>query len=821
MASLPSKVNLGVAVYIKNPFHGETDLKRLDQQNGFYYNFCRMLFPITRDMEEKMDIKIDHPNLFTEKLQNGINLFAGAGFSKLPDKDGKELPDASLLCEEICEVFSLESSYENDLERVSNVVNRRAKQQFQDFLRKKYTVTTYNSLYDALNLINIHSFITTNIDNIIQCVMDNSEKYSLYNIVEYGAAKRGKNIIPFIPLHGNVKDLASNLYFGKSELANVDNDNRELFNVMHTKLLEAPTLFIGYGFHDNAVERTISKLLEDGAKEIWILCRPGSKNIPYFRDLGCYVIEGTTEDLLSWIKNTIKGTPTAPTIVGKAFESIKQYYIPTRNEIETISSTEYFTNGLTHWYCILSGYPYETKSVNAIYEASLGNKNVIAIGIPFSGKTTIMMQLAAKMDSPLKLVIPKIALEEAQRIINVLNGTPAVVYIDDCCEDVSIANLFMKIDSIRVVGFADDYAFESSKHIFDSEYQRIEVGELEIDEAQKVYEKIPASLRHPVFKYKQNKDEKFSMLEMLNNNVQGVLTEKRINELLQRIKSTSATAFEVVALTSYLVSNKSTLNTDVLCSYYNTTDYIFLHKIIDTVSGFLKEIEVDISPDMDDQDFYSLRSHLFADLTKKVLMKSYKATFASVVHRFILNVSPYRIYRYNVFKRYAFDARFFKELFSSEAHDLYAHILRYDESIYTLQQWALYKAYLGDYAGAFADIDRAISINKYNFSVKNSRAIILFEANKNKKSKLAEDGLTEAMTILQECYYSDKRKVYHAQKYAEFALYLSENWDNHEYLPQAAEWLDTIIKAKDTTSCRSINLLSDVKKQLRVRSIKS
>ena len=761
-----------------------------------------------------MGLKIDQPNMFKEKLHNGINLFTGAGFSKLPNSDGYVLPDARSLCEEICELFSLESNYDNDLEKVSNVVNRRAKQQFQEFLRKKYTVTSYNSLYDALNLISINAFITTNIDNIIQCVMDNSERYSLHNIIEYGAAKKGKHVIPFIPLHGNVKDLSSNLYFGKSELANVDNDNRELFNVMHSKLLEAPTLFVGYGFHDNAVERTISKLLDDGAKEIWILCRPGNKNITYFRDLGCYVIEGTTSELLEWIKDTIQDELSLPTI-NKSIESLKQYCIPTRNEIETISSTEYFTNGLTHWYCILSGYPYETKSVNAIYEASLSNKNVVAIGIPFSGKTTILMQLAAKMDVLHKFVISKISLGEAQRIINVLKGTPAVIFIDDCCEDVHIANLFMACSNIRVIGFTDDYAYESSKHIFEFDYKRIDVGELEIDEAQQIYERIPESLRFPVFKYKRDKDEKYSMLEMLNDNVQGVLTEGRVTELLHRVKSTSQSAFEVIAMTAYLVSNKSTLNTDVLCAYYNTTDYDTLQKIIITVSGLLKEIDVDITPDSEDQDFYSLRSHLFADLTRSSLMKNYKADYSKIIRKFILNVSPYRIYCYNVFKRSAFDARFFKELFSSDAHELYEHILRYDDSIYTLQQWALYKSYLGDFAGAFADIDRAISINKNNFSIKNSRAIILFEANKQKKTKLAADGLTEAMTILQDCFYSDKRKVYHAQKYAEFAIYLSRYWDNHDYLLQAAEWLDTIIKAKETVSPRSKGLLKNVEKRIR------
>ena len=86
----------------------------------------------------------------------------------------------------------------------------------------------------------------------------------------------------------------------------MDSDNRELFDTMHAKLLEAPTLFWGYGFHDNAIERTITRIFEKKRQEIWIQCMPGSDNIEYFRDLGCYVIEGTTENLLLWIQKNCK-----------------------------------------------------------------------------------------------------------------------------------------------------------------------------------------------------------------------------------------------------------------------------------------------------------------------------------------------------------------------------------------------------------------------------------------------------------------------------------------------------------------------------------
>lgn len=768
-----------------------------------------------------MSIKIDKPELFKEMLKTGINLFTGAGFSKLPDSNGNVLPDAQNLCNEICKEFSVSKTYSDDLERLSNIINLRAKQQFQNYLRSKYTVSSYNCLYDNLNLIRINSFITTNIDNIVQCVMDRSSIYCLHNIVEYGAVKKSSHIIPFIPLHGNVKDLNSHLYFGKSELANVDDDNKELFHTMHSKLLEAPTLFWGYGFHDNAIERTISKLLEKNKHSIWIQCLPENKNIDYFRDLGCYIIEGTTEELLIWINENSK-TSQEPVGSLESIESIKDYLIPTRNQIETVSLEDYYVGGCTHWYCILSRYPYETKSVNALYENVLSNKNIIAIGIPFSGKTTTMMQLAAKVNADIKIIVSDISLTEAQRIINVLNSKDAFVFIDNCCDDANITKLFMKQPNLKVVGFSDDYAFESSKHLFEPiDYTRIEIGELEISEAQRIFENIPQILRKEKFSYKDTDEEKFSMLEMISKNVKGILTEERIKILLERLLDDSVEGFEIVSLAIYLVHNKSSLNTDVLCSFFNTTDYSRLTSLLSKAEGYLNEMNVELLPDQYDQNYYNIRSVLFAHLAFEVLINSFKTQFSEVIKKFTINVAPYKIYRYYIFKRSAYDARLFKLLFKGNAHILYEHISHFDESAYTLQQWALYKAYLGDYSGAFSDIDKAINISQNNFSIRNSRAIILFEANKTQKTKIAQERICEAMDILQQCFTSDKRKVYHAQKYAEYALFLAKEQNNTDYIKQAKDWLESIIKTKESTSIRTKQLLKEVKEIVECQSHKN
>ena len=170
-------------------------------------------------------IEIDNRNIFFEKLRTGINLFTGAGFSVLEDSNGRKLPTAKALGEELCTVFNVNAAYATDLEKLSSILKRNSKKEFQDYLRKRYMVSEYNNLYDAINKICISNIITTNIDNLIPTIMDQSKRYYLNTISYYGATKKDGLSIQYIPLHGDILDKESELYFGKFELCNVVADS--------------------------------------------------------------------------------------------------------------------------------------------------------------------------------------------------------------------------------------------------------------------------------------------------------------------------------------------------------------------------------------------------------------------------------------------------------------------------------------------------------------------------------------------------------------------------------------------------------------------
>lgn len=68
------------------------------------------------------------------------------------------------------------------------------------------------------------------------------------------------------------------------------------------------------------------------------------------------------------------------------------------------------------------------------------------------------------------------------------------------------------------------------------------------------------------------------------------------------------------------------------------------------------------------------------------------------------------------------------------------------------------------------------------------------------------------MEILSECYQSDKRKVYHAQKYTEFALLYKEIYKDDRYIEQAFNWLSDLIKNEDSMSRKTKYLFGQLKK---------
>ncbi len=759
-------------------------------------------------------VKIDNKNVFFQRLKNGINLFTGAGFSLLESPSGIILPKTSDLLAEICDKFSINKSYSDDIERVSSVLKRNHSTEFQAYLREKYKVTDYNTLYDTLNLINIKNVITTNIDNLIPLVMDNSKRYYLTNVNYYGSTKKDGQAINYIPLHGDVLLPNSDLVFGKFELCSADDRNKGLFSMMHGELLKYPTLFWGYGFHDGSVNKILDYVLENSKKEVWVQLMPDDSNIDYFRDLGVNVIVSNTEELLKYINDTLVDDLTNDTdsILTNTFWD--NYKIPTltSKSILVEPDTAFYENGKTSWYFVLSNIAYMTSWVEKIIDESLDskNKNVIIVGLPFSGKTTLLMQIACKYGSQVYYVNDLTEAKAKLICNNCVSEKQVTILVDNCAEDICAYKLLADYPNIRTIATSDDFLFESSSHLLEGTiYKKVFIDNISDTEAKRIFDKIPPIIKKSHFVYKKNSNDKYSFFELISNNVRNIITDNKVYDMLKRVKDANTEAFELILLTAYLSVFNSALTTDIIIKYFHESEYKKIKQKIQVVNTYVSEL---IAEDLVDQDYYSLRTALFANLTHSVALKYYIKEYGKTIFKFLKEVQPNFIYKYYVFKRKAYDSNLFYKLFDNNADKVYQIVYSNDPSAYTLQQWALYKAKCHRYEEAFIDINKAINLLPNNFSIKNSRAIILFEANKDKNYSEAQPYLEEAMGILSDCYHCDKRKEYHLNKYQEFAIYLKAKYNNGSYIHSAIEWARELCENENTRNDKVERWLSNLEK---------
>lgn len=84
--------------------------------------------------------------------------------------------------------------------------------------------------------------------------------------------------------------------------------------------------------------------------------------------------------------------------------------------------------------------------------------------------------------------------------------------------------------------------------------------------------------------------------------------------------------------------------------------------------------------------------------------------------------------------------------------------------------------------------------NNKQFSIRNSHAIILFDANYDIDSLEAEKQLDQSMDILSQCVNSDLRRTFHAITYADQAVKYYHKYGTEKaisYLKQAQSWLNS------------------------------
>lgn len=750
-------------------------------------------------------MKIELEATLVDTFKNGINLFTGAGFSVLAkDKTGKSLPLGLELKNELAEKFNQPNSL--DLAQLCTIIEAITPEKLKKYLTERFEVIEYDRKYDVLKTINIKSIFTTNIDNLIVKIFSNSEDHYLNDITNIGPSFSDRTAIDYIPLHGSILDQERKLIFTSIDLATTFNSEQSTWMYLRQKISKYPTIFVGYSLADASVIQALysneNKIKAHNTK--WILLyNDDPASVTYFKTLGFNIIRGSVKELLDYFQNlTIEAKYSEESIFNDPKVVFPHELIPERSAKLPVRPLKYFFLGAEpFWSDIYNNRIPQTSHYKETVDRILGNKNVIVLGIPASGKTTLLMQIAAQINfSGIKLICSNMTYEKAVLTTGRLNEDKALVFMDNFSDNIASFNHFSSFPNIKLIGFDRHYNYEIvSHHIDHNSFEFYDVTPLSPSDIQLLYSRIPDDIRKTKITRELREKIDPSIFDFINLNTTFPNINRRYKHVIIELEKNSVDLCDLLIMMCYVNACRTVVSFDMALGFLNDT--IETYQEVYACINKLEEIIIDYDGPFitDDQDYFTPRSSIISDA---ILNQVPQSTFRRVFIRFHKNVSPLSIPRFDIFKKYGYDSNFAKKAFPNwkDGKMFFESIFESDNSPFTLQQGALYLASKRKFQEAFNWIDEAILISKNKFfSIRNSHAIILFEANidSDDDGEDVRNSLDESMKILENCYGDDKRKLYHALTYSRQALkYFAKYGDEKSitYLKVSKKWLTEELK---------------------------
>lgn len=747
-------------------------------------------------------MKIDCKHSLEQAFKHGVNVFVGAGFSVLAkDKLGRDLPVGSKLCDELKSKFNFNKSCAISLPQLATMLEASAKAEFHQYLKERFTVSSYDPLYKNLSRINVKSYYTTNIDNLIPRIVNDDKSKYLNDQSENGPSTE-PTAINYLPLHGSVCSTVPKYVFDISSLANIYNNAPRVWSILSKELETHPTVFLGYSFNDSSVIQALTsqQTFKNAQKEIWVLLRDEDKDFAeYYKALGFHLIYGDIKDFLSYLGDFSKNDSSLTWDIERE-ELLKAYVVPrSLTELNVQRPIVDFLSGSSPQWCdILSNQLYKTHYFSIIQDSVYNPKrNTVIIGAPVSGKTTLMMQVANSVkDVGIKLFFKSITESKAEYLAKLIGNDKAVIFIDNLYDSIDALPFFMK-PNIKLICAERSHNYGIISHLLDPElYQVINVTLLNDYDLQGIFNMLPSSIRGITLRRETELGVygKDSIFEFIIRNVQINNIKDRYTSALKLLEEEDQDLAEFLILCAYMHSCRVPLSFEMAYNYFDNFNYQDVFSIRDDASDIIKDYIPQDGQDYGDMDYYYPRS---LHIAETIIAAASKSILRLVLCRFIDRVPRIMIPSYKIFRKYAFDKVLISRAFDSweEGKEFYEKAFLYDDrNPYVLQQGALYLAQKKQFEIAFEWIDMAISMtdNKY-FSIRNSHAIILFNANIDKIGEDARFELDKSMKILERCMNADARKRFHANTYGTQAIRYYERFRDDQakqYLSQAILWLN-------------------------------
>lgn len=755
-------------------------------------------------------MKIQNEELFKHHLSTGINLFLGAGFSLEASSMEKPLPIGDGLRLELLTHFSRDHSSKLNLAQLCQILSSTQKDELIGYFNTRFKVSEFNSAYKNLERVHIKSIFTTNIDDLVFNIFENSTKYFINDVILRGPAIAGSNAIDFIALHGSITHGDNKYDFSPVEISSsFERDKDKWFGYIN-RIQSTPTLYWGYRIEDAGVLQALAKETTSGRNkaEAWIVLRNDDVEIvEYYNSLGFQTIIADTVQLLNYIGQLkiYKEVGGSKSLVNKNF---KEYLLPSLSNVPVRSLSEFYLGAEPTWYDIFAGRIHQTEYISKAKNIIFGNKNLLLIGGAVTGKTTLLKQLATDLSANSAVLYTEEMTPEKATLLRRdidAEGKQVLIFIDNAADSSDAIKILEKSASIRIIGAERDYIYDSVSYKFTNKnFEILDVSGLSEVDIQSIQNKIPNDVRKKA--YKKPRDELIedgapTFFEFITAIITANSLTDRFIEALISFKETNPVNHDLLLVVCYLYTCRIPTSIDVATAFSrsHSLSAIEVFDRFSSMGSLLSDYEGALANS--NQAFYVPRSRTVAEV---VMHRISSTNLRNLLEVFLNEVSPTNISRYDIFKRSAYDAKLVGRAFPNweEGLEFYNRAFVNDSTYSLKQQGALYLASKKNYELAFTWIDEASSMtSKQNPTVRNTYSIILFDANYDKPTtQNIINTLDESMGILEKCYRDDSRKIYHAKVFAEQALKYSRKFPTlsnaRKYLATSEDWLTEELKVR-------------------------
>ncbi|MBZ9726888.1 SIR2 family protein [Mesorhizobium sp. CO1-1-11] len=724
----------------------------------------------------------DLTNILKNDLTNGVNLLVGAGFSKLAVAGPKraEVPTGNGLRDELVAAFDIKGGQALlPLPKLYSILMAGAKRDAViDHLTSRFQIKGFDDLYRNLENIKIKNVITTNIDDLFYNIFAGGRAY-VHDMIAHGPDRENDGAVNYLPIHGSVKHPERGYTFTAVDLASAYKSNISGHETLKFLLASAPTIIIGYSMEDPGVLSMFenSTSLARSTANRWYLTRTSDEGEhEYYRSLGLTPVIGGTKEFLELL-----GTM-APATVTSARKLRKLDGLPQVSEISAQGLESYFRGDAPKWYDMYFDRIPHLQRFAAVLDRAIGGKNSLLLGVNYSGKTTMLMQLATYLKKNTEtdiIFVDYLTAERANHLVG--SGAGGYLIVDNCCSSIDGFNIAARSGKFTIVAADREFNYDISiQHLDTKNFHIHNISSLDERDLATLYSAIPPAIRrNPLVVPRLNNNSKPFALEFVQQNISYVEGRNWQKRLIEDVKKINSELSNILIMNCFVYNCRGAISDELLCSFlgeYSQRPF----ELMAALRSYLTETAAYASAKglvaASRQDFYVPRSNLFAD---QVVKFAPDVDFSAMYRQFFRNVRSDVVPRWDNFRIAAYQVYYTKRVFPEwrDGKAFYDELFDRDQNYYDLQHAALYLSNKGQHKLAFSYIDDALQRSRNRvFSIRNTHAQVLFAANIHNapSDDVAKQEVLESMQILRACLEGDRRSRNHAIVYGEQTLRIAK-----------------------------------------------